>query len=349
MIWLTWRQFRPQAITTGVILLALGITLAVTGPGLVSSYNAAGLGTCHATCSALAGHWLNDIKHGTDAVLYYTGIPVMYLAPALIGMFWGAPLIARELEAGTFRLAWNQSVTRRHWAAIKLGLIGLAAITTTGLMSLMITWWAGPVDHALNTASQNSPVTFTRMSPLVFGARGIVPLGYAAFAFALGVTAGVILRRTLPAMAITLAIFAAVQVLVPNFVRPYLIPASQVTAPLRASATSRASIEVESVQGATTGVITVTGSFTRPGAWILSNTSITPSGQVLTVAPRACLGNAPAQECTNWLASQHLRQRVSFQPASRFWPLQFLEAAVYLILAAALGWVCVRQVRRKRS
>ena len=41
--------------------------------------------------------------------------------PALIGAFWGAPLITREFEAGTFRLAWNQSVTRARWLAIKLG------------------------------------------------------------------------------------------------------------------------------------------------------------------------------------------------------------------------------------
>jgi len=32
--------------------------------------------------------------------------------PLLIGMFWGAPLISREFEAGTFRLAWTQGVTR---------------------------------------------------------------------------------------------------------------------------------------------------------------------------------------------------------------------------------------------
>ncbi|MGO9082050.1 MAG: hypothetical protein ACLQDY_23950 [Streptosporangiaceae bacterium] len=72
--------------------------------------------------------------------------------PAIIGIFWGAPLITREIEAGTFRLAWNQSITRGRWLAVKLGFIGLTAMATAGLLSLMITWWARrimPVDRPL--------------------------------------------------------------------------------------------------------------------------------------------------------------------------------------------------------
>ena len=59
----------------------------------------------------------------------------------------------------------------------------------------------------------------------MFDARGIVPIGYAAFAFALGVTVGMLVRRTVPAMAITLAVFVAVQVAMPLLVRAHLMPA----------------------------------------------------------------------------------------------------------------------------
>jgi len=52
---------------------------------------------------------------------------VVLVVPALIGVFWGAPLIARELETGTFRLAWTQSVTRTRWLAVKLGVVVLEA------------------------------------------------------------------------------------------------------------------------------------------------------------------------------------------------------------------------------
>ena len=156
--------------------------------------------------------------------MYILGLGVVYLAPGIIGLFWGAPLVTRELETGTFRMTWNQSVTRARWIVVKLGLVGLASMTVVGLVTLMVTWWASPISQAtVLNSSRNGSSSHNRLTPLLFGASGIAPVGYVAFAFALGVTAGVLVRRTLPAMAITLAVFAAVQVVMPNWVRPYLI------------------------------------------------------------------------------------------------------------------------------
>jgi hypothetical protein len=110
----------------------------------------------------------------------------------------GVVVSRNRLIAGTLRLTWNQSVTRTRWMAAKLGLVGLvglAAMATAGLLSLMVSWWAGPIDQA-----GGFPVTMgqlSRFSPLVFDARGLAPVGYAAFAFTLGVTVGVLTRRTL--------------------------------------------------------------------------------------------------------------------------------------------------------
>ena len=87
----------------------------------------------------------------------------MLVVPALIGMFWGAPLIARELETGTYRLAWTQGVTRKRWLAVKLGLVGLASMAVAGLLSLMVTWWSSPLDRV-----NADPFT-------LFDQRGIVP------------------------------------------------------------------------------------------------------------------------------------------------------------------------------
>ena len=138
-------------------------------------------------------------SQGTFHALQVALITLVLVVPALIGMFWGAPLIAHELETGTFRLAWTQSVSRRRWLWVKMGLVGLASALTAGLLSLMSTWWFSPIDKV----SQN------RFSPASFGLHGFVPAGYAAFAFALGVTAGLLFRRTLPAMAVTLVGFVA--------------------------------------------------------------------------------------------------------------------------------------------
>ena len=68
--------------------------------------------------------------------------------PALIGMFWGAPLVAREFETGTLRLVWTQGVTRVRWLAAKLGVAGMAAITAGELFSLMVDWWSSPIRKA---------------------------------------------------------------------------------------------------------------------------------------------------------------------------------------------------------
>ena len=109
MIWMSWRQFRPQAITAGALFVVLAVTFGITGAGLASDYNGAGLNSCHLACGQDATNFTNTLSGSTDMILFFAGIVVMYATPALIGLFWGAPLIARELETGTGRLVWNQS------------------------------------------------------------------------------------------------------------------------------------------------------------------------------------------------------------------------------------------------
>jgi hypothetical protein len=368
MIWMTWRQFRPQAIAAAGALIVIAIVLAVTRSGLASAYDSAGLSACHSGCATPASIFLDRVS-SLDHILYFGSVVLLILAPALMGLFWGAPLIAREIEAGTHRIAWNQSVTRTRWVLVKLGLVGLAAVATAGLLSLLGTWWASPIDAAslaggsAQAASGGGVhITFNgfgepRLFPVLFDARGVAPLGAAALAFALGVTAGVLLRRTLPAMALTLVVFVAIQVLVPNFVRPHLLPPDHFTAPV-----SLQKGQVNTNAGSGLSAIQLTGAFHKPGAWVISdvvttpsgaqapNVVVTPAGPELTVLPEACVPG-PGSDfagCRNTLAAMHLRQSVSYQPASRFWPLQWIETGMYLVLAAGLGWACVWQVRRRR-
>ena len=142
-------------------------------------------------------------------ILYFLSVLVILIAPAIIGIFWGAPLIARELETGTFRLTWNQSITRTRWLTVKLALIGVAAMAVTEAFSLLQAWWAAPIGKAVGLGGSASILARGRFGVFVFPTHGITPLGYAAFGFALGVTAGLLIRRAIPAMAVTLAIFAA--------------------------------------------------------------------------------------------------------------------------------------------
>ncbi len=331
MIWLTWRQFRAQTLLASAALAVLAVILVITGPQLVHLYDTS-VATCqvHGDCQAAAAALMSRYSF-----LRHLGGVLVIAAPVILGMFWGAPLVARELEAGTQTLAWNQSITRTRWLVVKLSLTGLAAMASAGLFSLMVTWWSSPLD----TASLNW------LTPGVFVQRGIAPAGYAAFAFALGVTAGVLFRRTVPAMAATLAVFTAVQVVVPRWVRPHLI------APLRSiSALSTANINNLNVSSSNGGGVTVTAGVNQPGAWVLSNQTIDTAGHSFTgPATQACLSKtASPQACAASLGQLHLRQLVTYQPASRFWAFQWYETAIFAALALALAVFCIWWVRRRR-
>jgi hypothetical protein len=342
MIWLTWRQFRAQAYAALATLAVIGIAFVITGPHLNSLYDTSGIPTCqaHSDCGTVVSNFLNELK-GIDSIQYFVGLGVLYVGPGLIGVFWGAPLVTRELEAGTFRMTWNQSVTRTRWIAVKLGLVGLASMAAAGLLSLMMSWWASPITqaNALNT-TRNGSSSLNRLTPLLFGASGIAPVGYAAFAFALGVTAGVLIRRTLPAMAITLAVFAAVQIVVPNVIRPHLI------APLR-SITVLNPAGINQI-GISEHHMTVGAGVNIPGAWILSNTDIDTAGHPFTGPPtQACL-TPNASSCSASIGRLHLRQVVTYQPASRYWVFQWYETAIFLAAALVLAGFCIWWIRRRR-
>ena len=342
MLWLTWRQFRTQALVAAAALAALAVTLVISGIGVRNRSSAAGLGSCHAShsCEQAATNLINELR-GPDHVVFIVSAIVLYVVPALIGLFWGAPLIAREFETGTYRVAWNQSVSRNRWLAIKLGLVGLAAMATAGLFSLLITWWASPIDRALSLRLNNTSIGVVRMAPTLFGARGIAPIGYAAFAVVLGVTLGVLIRRTLPAMAATLATFVGIQIVWANWIRQHLISPSVVRVPLGGDIN-------EFIISPPTDKVTVLGVWHQPGAWVLSDQTITPAGNVFTgPATKTCLRGTP-QQCNAWLASKHLRQLVTFQPGSRFWTLQWYETAIFVLIAVALAIFCARFIRRRR-
>lgn len=353
MIWLTWRQFRAQAVTAAGALAAFAILLAATGPGLASRYAASGITGCHAVgygggCTNAAISFLNRLAATSlYPAVYAGGLVVILIAPAIIGIFWGAPLIARELETRTFALAWTQGVTRTRWLTVKLALTGLAAMAVTEALSLGYAWWAEPVARAINLGASTSVFSGGRFSSLIFATHGITPLGYAAFAFALGTVVGALIRRSVPAMAVTLAIFAAVQVAMPLWIRPNLIPPDHTTATFA------------SVQAVSIGTLAATVVPGQPGAWILSSGAVNAAGQPVTVpascfpspsaSPQAAKSGPSAPEIWQCLERRHIQDAVTYQPGSRYWPLEWLETGIFLALALALAGFCFWRLGRRRS
>jgi ABC-type transport system involved in multi-copper enzyme maturation permease subunit len=354
MTWLTWRQFRVQAVMAAAALAAFAVLLAATGPHLASVYATSGITGCaDGSCTQLAGNFLSLAGAGIYPVVYMLGIVGIVLAPAIIGIFWGAPLIARELEAGTFRLAWTQSITRTRWLATKLALTGLSAMAVTEGLSLLQAWWAAPIDQAARLAiGSNFPLNMGPFSLLAFDAHGITPLGYAAFAFALGVTTGILLRRAIPAMAITLAIFAIVQIAFPLGIRPHLFAPDHMTIALGSLQNGRTNIS--ETNG--TFAVTAVGVPGQPGAWIISSGAVNAAGQPVGALPAAChLAPATAalpipaasQSPVRCLTSHGIRIAVSYQPASRYWAFQGTETGSYLALALVLAGYCFWRVGRR--
>jgi hypothetical protein len=209
-------------------------------------------------------------------------------------------------------------------------------MAVAGLLSLMVTWWSGPFDR----------FGAGRLDPAIFSERGIVPIGYAAFAFALGVTAGLLIRHTVPAMAVTLAVFAAVQAAFELKIRFHLIPPVRV-----ASALNMAWVTETGTGGpAGPGSLYVGIQPNLPGAWIGSSQVTTAAGSTsLGPVPSSCGPNATYSACTAAITRMHLRQVIIYQPGSRFWALQWYETAIYLALALALAGFCVWWVRRRVS
>jgi hypothetical protein len=349
MTWLTLRQFRVHALTAAVALAAFATLLTATGPHLASLYATSGISDCKPeSCQHLASQWLSQLySGGTYWVLDLLGIAIIALTPAVIGLFWGAPLIARELETGTSALAWNQSVTRTQWLAAKLTAGGLGAMAVTEGLSLMQAWWAVPIGRAVDHGAGGSNLAMGRFSSLLFATHGITPLGYAAFGFALGVTAGALIGRTVPAMAVTLAIFAAAQIAMPLWIRPSLFPAEHAVIPV--SSLRQITLQQGGLNGSNfdLGTENLPG---QPGAWLLSSGAVNAAGQPVSATPAACTAQADENDTATFLdclASHGIREAVSYQPASRYWAFEAAETAIYLGLALGLAGCCFWRLSRR--
>ncbi|GAB2767454.1 ABC transporter permease subunit [Streptomyces bullii] len=341
MMWLSWRQFRIQALFAACVLAVIAAYMVYVGADIRDAYdvyraNCESSANCAQARSQFRGTFQNTL------LFLATGLAFI---PALIGTFWGAPLIARELENGTHRLVWNQSVTRPRWLISKVLLIGLAAVIVTGAASALLTWAARPFDQVVKE----------QFDTFVFGARNIAPIGYAAMAFTFGTVVGLLLRRTLPAMAVTLIVFLAFQFFFPNVVRPSLMPPDKATLPMTAQAINQAQNLGSLGGGSVIGGVKIPDA---PDAWIAETSPLrTAVGKTLSGAKfNTCLDNPPKTgaggtfgDTAVCLAKHDLHVDVLYHPNSRYWAFQWLETGVYLALSGILTAFGLWRIRRRVS
>jgi hypothetical protein len=299
---LVWRLHRNQAYLAVAALAALTVVLLITGITMADDYRTA-LANCAATqsCDSLG----NVLFRGDGAIMDL--VDATLVIPLLFGLFWGAPLLAKEFEDGTHNLAWTQGVSRWRWIRANIGWSLLAGAVWGAALAALVSWWRYP-ENALATRFD------------AFDVQGIVPVAYALFAVALGIAVGSVIRRVLPSLAVTLAIFVAIRVAIGVYLRPhYMAPVTKVF-PL--------------------------GNDAGPsGSWVLSQGLVSPTGQSMGAGfdfsqiPAACQAAPPPGSkgiLGQCLAAHGFRQTVTYQPAGRFWAFQGVEAAIFVVLAAAL-------------
>lgn len=340
MIWLTWRQHRKQALYTAIALAVLAAIMLPTGLSMHHVYTDSGLAACLAklptapvisgdagNCGVLAGEFARQFNGmGFIAILFL-------VLPLLIGLFFGAPLVAREVEHGTHRFVWTQAVSRRRWAAVKFGLIGAVTLLFAAVYTLGMDWWSAPL------VSNGG-----RMGPLVFDFEGIAPIGYTLFAVALGVFVGTLSKKMLPAMGITLAGYTVVRILVETLARP------RYESPVTASYLVTSNDQFNGNSGAwvySQGIVNAAGKLVQADAQMscgVSSDGGGPGGAVSGTVPAA--GSCGDQLSQQGLGPGPFSNWERFQPADRFWTFQGIEAGIFLALAAILVYLAFRRIRR---
>jgi hypothetical protein len=312
MMWVAWRQHRAEVLWSVVLVALLSALLILTSRSMFAAYQQVQQGTSVAACvrthsqdpicDALSGSFRGEYGAASFLLLW------LAVLPALAGIFLGAPLVARELERGTHRLAWTQGMTRQRWMLAKVGALVIVTLLLSGAFSLLLAWWRGPLDQVNGDRFASG-----------FDLEGIAPVAYALFALALGIAAGVLIRRSVPAMAITFGGFVVLRGVIEFALRPhYLPPVARVSDPTQGNPNP------------------------YNGDWVFNNafSYLDRSGHPITSAQAVTLCSDSAKGTTLGFTSclhDHGIQLLNlYQPADRFWLFQGIESAIFFVLALAL-------------
>ena len=326
MAWVTWRQHRVALIGMVAAMATIGAYTWMVGMQLHHAY-AAEL-ACHPagsdTCLQLTSGF------NSPGGLLTNGW-VLQLVPALIGAFVGAPVLAREMETGTYRYAWTQGFGRWRWALAKLVGLAVAVTAAAGAISVLFSWYYQPYFGADNEARNLSEMS--SLAPSLFDLRGVAFGAWTLAAFAIGVLAGILIRKVVPAIVTALVVYAALAIATGAWLRAHYL------APIVTR-----SLDVPSA------VWVVSQDWTTKGGRVASQSALY---QVLQGAPTQVAGkegggpNLHALVAWQYLVQHGYTEVTSYQPASRFWAFQWMEAGWLLGLSVLLLAITLWLVRRR--
>ncbi len=314
MIWLTWRQHRLEGLMTLGVLALIGVFLLLTGRAMANSFQQLGLSRClgpipsGSPCSALI------MAFGTQYGLLLFLINLLLPLPLLLGALVGAPLVAREVEQRTHLLVWTQSITRLRWLSVKLALVLGASLLASGALLAVLLWWYRPwaqIDGSFGTSA--------------YDISGPVWVAATLLALALGLFAGTLTRRTVPAIFLTIALFVAIRVPVASLWRPYFEAPITLTHPIGQTNNNQSTLSNQD--------------------WVISQGYIDAQGNKHDGLV-GCTANQTLAQC--FQANNAKAIFVSYQPADRFWTFQWIESGIYfafsLLALAATVWLVRRRL-----
>ena len=313
--WVTWRQHRVALGGVVVLLGGVGLLLLINGLAMRGEYVKLGLNSCGdlngSSCAVPLDIFARDYQSWAQFLPRF----LMFL-PGLLGVFLGAPLVARELESGTFRFAWAQGRNRVQWITVKIMLLGTVLTALALSFSVLFSWWFRPFEPLLGRMVSGQAY---EVSGVVFAARTL-------FAFALGALLGTLIRRTVPAMAATAAAWLAVAWPAVIYLRPLI--QAPIQTPEDANPITK-------------------------GGWIISSWTQDAAGHHLNGSQLShdaiASGVRSSEGFDAWLSQHHYTNWVAYQPESRFWHFQIIEASAYVGLAVLLAAGTVWWIRRRTT
>jgi hypothetical protein len=326
MAWVTWRQHRIALAGVAAFLGALAAYVWQVGLELHHAYAAAIV--CNPASSPACADLVSRFNDMYPALANGTALQAV---PAVIGAFVGAPVLARELETGTFRYVWTQGFGRRRWTLAKLVLLAVVVTAAAGAISVLFSWYYQPY-----FAVGNQALSLTEAPPLaggLFDLRGVAFAAWTLAAFAIGGLAGMLIRRVVPAIVATLAAYTGLALAAGNLLRQhYLTPL------------------VTSNPNVPGSAFIVNQWWTKGGKFAFAG--LPPNDLLMQLCSNAPVGvfGKPSHQTLFQCLSQHgYTTWTSYQPASRFWPFQWIEGGWLLALSLLLSTATIWLVRRRTA
>lgn len=321
LAWVAWRRYRTTLLSLVGLLGVLAVLLLIRGHQIRDAY--AAVQTCAPQASARCRFAFAQFRD-TYANTGLLGASFVWL-PAIIGAFAGAPLLARELESGTFRNTWTQGAGRTRWmvALTVAGALGVAALSEA--LGLLVTWFQQPLFYS--GLQQRLHASF-------FPVTGIVVIGWSLTAFAVGVFLGLLTRRLLPALALTLAAWTGLAFLAGSVLR------DRYAAPLVTSNLQTASSDLPVDQWWTKSGVRATDAQINQ---VLQAVGVPPiDGGNIQAGP-----GSNTVDPVQYLLQHGYLQMTSYQPDNRYWTFQWIEFAWLTTLSALLLAASIWLLRRR--